>query len=106
MIRATIDMDPARPTIVCEGHAKYGPRGMDIVCAMVSITMQALDARLMELGNGPDGSVIDEDVGYMLVAWEPEDGRKPDVRVIEALKCAETALRMVAEYYPKNVEIR
>ena len=107
MIRASLCIDPRRPFIVAEGHSGYAPWGQDIVCAMVSITMQALDYRLRELGNGVDGSVIDEDAGYMMVCWEPvkERDTREDWKALEAFAFAEDALRLVADCYPEHLQI-
>lgn len=75
-----------------QGHAGWGPRGQDIVCAGASALVYALAGYLEETG---DLLGCRLEPGYALV-----QGRG------EAFRVAEKGLRMLAEAYPGAVEVR
>ena len=86
MIRATCT--PRR--VVLEGHAGYGPKGSDIVCAAVSILVY-VQVHLLEERHALVRSVMRP--GYV----ELEADEKGDLRVLAL------GLQMLAREYPRCV---
>ena len=99
MIRVVYN--PGTPELVCHGHAGYDERGRDIVCAMASVLMQTLDASLDGAHGGLKETVIDEQAGYMMVAWRGEDRTPKSVRC--AFAFAALGLEILADNYPEHV---
>lgn len=84
------------------GHAGFAENGKDIVCAGVSITAQALAATLCQT----DGVMCDvkKEDGRMFIVCRPARQIK---RYVDALfDMAHTAFELLAEEYPKHVQVK
>lgn len=81
--------------LTAQGHAGYGPKGTDIVCAAVSIILQsvaeyALESNVLEVVN---------------LKLQEGDG---DIDIRGESECFDMALiglEMIAETYPENVQM-
>lgn len=94
MIRVEYSGGNGRHRLTLKGHAEYGPRGGDIVCAGVSALVYAML-----------GSI--EPMGGEIIRYRMDGGdadilcRGGDGAVLTAL----TGLEQIAEKYPRNVEV-
>lgn len=100
MIEAVYRRDQSAPRLRCSGHAGYAPPGSDIVCAMVSVLMQALDAYLRYQGADARARLEDEG-GYMEISARADE----DGRVLDAFDQAAVGLKLVADAYPDCVRL-
>lgn len=94
MIRVEHSREGDRHRLTVKGHAGYGPRGADIVCAGVSALTYALLASIEKLG------------GTILKVWVTSG----DTEIISlggnsAFEVALTGLELIAKKYPQNVEV-
>ena len=90
MIRA--ERAPGR--IALRGHAGYGPRGADIVCAAASALVYALAGRLRETGRLER---FQSAPGYAEIAGTGDCARE--------FALVRRGLEMLAERYPQCVEM-
>ena len=93
MIEIRIDEDLGM--IRAEGHAGYGRKGEDIVCAAVSAVMDLLARAAMKK---KDARVDTEEDGAMAV-WGF------GFRYMCALSAAKEELEAIAEKYPEHVKV-
>lgn len=83
-----------RQRLIAEGHAGYGPKGQDIVCAGISCLMQTAAQCLLEDGNARKISIKP---GKVVLAWE---GQAPWLRFVR------TGVSMLQEAYPDNILVQ
>ena len=63
--------------IESKGHSGYSERGSDIVCAAVSVLMQALLLGLSEIAKIKDLKIkIDDEIPLIKISWPPEQNEK------------------------------
>ncbi len=83
--------------IRAEGHAGYGPKGQDIVCAAVSVLLYAYAAELLRIGTKAD--IRDEGDTFEIVPEEISEHEKT------AYQTVMTGLRMLEDSYEKYIRI-
>lgn len=88
--------------ITAEGHAGYGARGSDIVCAAVSALLFGYLAYLQGLAHEHGAGQVgwEEREGYLRVMSQGLGGRD-----LSALEVTVAGLRLVAEAYPAAVRL-
>ena len=103
MIRA--DMDWKRLSIFIRGHAGYSDIGSDIVCAGASMLTEALNGVLTEAeARGRTKIYRTEKEGGIIIRADPGLGSLNEIKAYYRM-CAK-GLKMLAEEYPKHVEIK
>lgn len=95
MIRISTDED--KLFVRAEGHAGYGPKGQDIVCAAVSVLLYAYAAELLRIGTKAD--IRDEGDTFEIVPEEISEHEKT------AYQTVMTGLRMLEDSYEKYIRI-
>ena len=94
MIRIEHSREGDRHRLTAKGHAGYGPRGADIVCAGVSALTYALLASIEKLG------------GTILEAWVTSGDTKIVCRGGDgAFAVALCGMKEIARKYPQHVEV-
>ena len=105
MIDITYDRSNNRVHIL--GHAGYGKKGEDVVCAGVSALAQTLAANVRhwqasgKLRKDADISLSD---GEGLISWEPKHGSEAATRQIAVAICA--GFELIAVELPQYVSFR
>ena len=98
-----IRYDERNMVLELKGHAGYGPKGTDIVCAAVSVLIQTLVKNLIKFS----------DYGWYILEYDLEEG---DAYihcrvngyfsfVVEMFRFTMEGLKMLAEEYPKHITI-
>ena len=95
MIRITTDEKTL--SIKAEGHAGYGPKGQDIVCAAVSILLYAYAAELLRIGGGSE--ILDS--GETFEIHPAGDGEE----ILIAYETVMGGLKLLADEYENHVSI-
>lgn len=103
MIKARMYWDRLRLEV--EGHAGYDIIGRDIICAAVSMLTGALIGVLedAQTRGRTTFDYTDKD-GQMKIWADPSMGSLQEVKAY--FRMCVKGMRMLAEQYPKNVEIR
>ena len=96
MIRITTV--PEKLSVKAEGHAGYGPKGQDIVCAAVSVLLYAYAAELMKIGGGT--RIIDSGETFEIYPA----GDDPE-QIMIAYETIMRGLMMLADEYENHVRI-
>ena len=96
MTRISVGRAGAAWQLAVEGHAQYNPGGPDIVCGAASMLCCALGRALAECG---EVRIVRGPGAYELTAWPRSEREWGMIRV------AEMGFEMLAEKYPRNVEI-
>lgn len=106
MIEIRVERDAERFTkeIEIKGHAGYGEKGKDIVCAAVSILAQSLLSTLLELAEYEWVFVLDYkmDDGYIRVSYEEPVGNVIDISVMEMM--FDKGIDLLIESYPDHIK--
>jgi len=89
----------------CEGHAGFGKRGCDIVCAGVSALCMALSERMEELINEDIVSRAEIDVsdGEMHVRVETDGDKLKEILLKNTIETVMAGLRAIEINYPEYV---
>lgn len=100
----TIGYDLENFIITAEGHAGYGDRGNDIVCAAVSTLMHSLSVYLL---NNRDLLEADAQIetmgGFMAVKCCPMKEHESELRA--AFEVCVLGLICIGDKYPKYVKV-
>lgn len=100
-----IRMDWKNLKLEMTGHAGAAPAGQDLVCCAESILSQTLIGVLADMAADADMDWTGKpEQGYMMIEADPRKGHEAEVR--SYFRFAVKGLRMLAEAYPQNVEIR
>ena len=83
--------------VKAEGHAGYGPKGQDIVCAGVSTLIYAYALELMKLGAEPD--ILDEGERFEVIPGHI------DTRIKVAFDTVIHGLGMLADSYRNHIRM-
>lgn len=87
-------------SIESKGHSRYAQNGKDIVCAAVSVLMQALLVGIQEISGKQSESNLIERNCFFKLEW--------NVNIIPEIKLlSETvalSLKRIAEVYPRNLK--
>ena len=95
MIR--ISTDTKSLSVKAEGHAGYGPKGQDIVCAAVSILLYTYAAELLRIGGGSE--ILDSGETF-----EIHPAGK-DEEIMIAYETVMGGLKLLADEYEKHIHI-
>ena len=101
-----ISMNWADLTLTSSGHAGAAPKGMDIVCAAISILTESLVMALLDdekRGRVKVDWQMNEQDGSLRVHAEPKSGQEPKIRAY--FKMAMVGLKAMQEEYPGNIKI-
>lgn len=100
-----IRMDWKNLKLEMTGHAGSAPAGQDLVCCAESILSQTLIGVLADMAEDADMDWTGTpEQGYMMIEADPRKGHEAEVQ--SYFRFAVKGLRMLAEAYPQNVEIR
>lgn len=102
-----IRMDWKNLKLEMTGHAGAAPAGQDLVCCAESILSQTLIGMLEEMEEAGAADLEwtgKPEQGYMMIEADPRKGYEAEVQ--SYFRFAVKGLRMLAEAYPQNVEIR
>ena len=105
MIEITYDRSNNRVRIL--GHAGYGKKGQDVVCAGVSALAQTLAANVrhwQESGKLRKDAYISLSDGEGLISWEPKHGYEAATRQVAVAICA--GFELIAVELPQYVSFR
>lgn len=102
MINLTIlKSNDAICTIQAKGHSGYAEAGQDIVCSAVSTIMQTTLNGLREVVKAKVDYQIDENIPFLRISVEAEDGKAQIL-----MKTAYLALKQIANDYKKYIKIK
>ncbi len=108
MIEITLAKDDGerRLSLTVKGHAGYGEKGRDVVCAAVSILTYTLAKNVdtaRERGESLDASIrLDEgDAHILCTAGDPDDYRS----LLRVFCVIEEGYALLAESYPHHVTL-
>lgn len=92
-------------SLEAEGHAKFLPRGLDIVCAGISTLMQTAVNSLEAVANVRALLDADPKTGYMYIEL-PRDLSEDQAFKSEVIfQTVITGLKGIAESYPQNMKL-
>lgn len=86
-----------------EGHAGYGPRGRDIVCAGVSAITQTA-ALALQYWLGEKVTVVRKS-GFLKVVVSPELGDGEKLRAETIIQAVSLGVGDIAREYPKQLRV-
>ena len=95
MIRITTV--PENLSVKAEGHAGFGKKGQDIVCAAVSILLYAYAAEMVRIGGGTE--IIDSGDTFEI---RPADSSEDTITAYETVM---GGLKLLADDYEKYVTL-
>lgn len=99
MIYASYERDGDLHNLSVTGHAKYSPKGQDIVCAGVSAIVYALIGWLENNAEDTTFASIDENNGEVALSVEGDE------RVATAFSMAAIGIEAISVTYPAHVNI-
>lgn len=85
------------------GHADFGTRGKDVVCAAASALLQAWLRNLIELLNDRLHVELDRRSGRMVFIVSPDIGDSDRTEVERLTKYFYPSILSLAEQYPDNI---
>jgi uncharacterized protein YsxB (DUF464 family) len=87
-------------SIESKGHSGYAQHGKDIVCAAVSVLMQALLVGVQEISGKSSGSNLIEKDSYFKLEWNIDI--IPEIKLLS--ETIATSLERIALAYPSNLK--
>ena len=87
-------------SIESKGHSGYAQHGKDIVCAAVSVLMQALLVGIQEIsGKQSDSNLIEKD-SFFKLEWNVDI--IPEIKLLS--ETVALSLKRIADVYPSNIK--
>ena len=105
MITARLERDGQRFCLEVAGHAGYGPRGEDIVCAAVSALVYGLSGftkRLEKEGLALSSTSVELSPGQARICLYPQ--AKAEDRTAGAFALAAEILALLGKNFPGNIQ--
>jgi len=99
MIEVNLTQGEREAMMRIEGHAGYGEKGKDIVCAATSILAQTLERRLLEAGALLEAAPREQEAVWQIRFWMDTPAAR------EAVRTVMTGFGMLASQYPRHVAV-
>ena len=87
-------------SVESKGHSGYAQHGKDIVCAAVSVLMQALLVGIQEISGKKSECFLIEKDSFFKISWSAEI--IPEIRLLS--ETIALSLKRIAIAYPKNLK--